>query len=372
MKYSRKDTPQFSYPNSAINFDFAPPIIKETNDYTVPLALLRQGLTIIIPLIPGASKGAECRVQLFSTYYTTAKSVEISDPSQDHEIRFEPKELVKFGGRGYVQYILFDPGYVGLSMYRHCDFQEAIPVPELKEYEQSDFNSYLLPSEAADNGFHIVIPPYPDMAEGDRVTVVASTTSEKSGKWLDHEVGQGDISHPLEFLYEPELLKDLRRGFIDVSASLSKGEQQYHSHPIRIELLPLLPDPEAVHQATDVDGNKIFLLVVEDDGSGAYAPVIQQFASELPAQGDEVMLVIHATRPHSYSYSLNIEGPVSEVLFKIPSADLHSLSGGVMRMGTLWRRANTELVVSPGQAWFVPGEPETHPNQQGKPVSKKR
>lgn len=353
------------------NFEFAEPIIKETNEYNIPLTLLRQGLTVIVPVIPGAQAGDGVNVTVWSAYGLKGKYFTLTDPGQDHEVRFEPEDLLKVGNAGDVQYLYFGNS-PGASIPRYSFFEEAVPTPELKEYEETERGIYRLPSDAADSGIHVRIRPYENMAVGDRVTLVANATSENTGKWLDYDVIQSDISHPLEFTYDAETLKDLRPGTIHLSYTLSRGNEQYQSRPITIELLPLLPDPQPVHAYFDA-GWGHFPPIFEDDGSGAYAPVVQRFGSEPPLAGDQLMLVIHSSQPHSYVYPLNIDSHQTEVLFKIPVADYYSLQDAeTIHMATLWRRSNAETVVSSGQNWSIPAKQAAHSDRQALAVSKKR
>lgn len=356
---------------SAQDYEFPAPAIKETNDYIIPLTLLRQGLTVIVPVIAGAQPGGEVFVLINSNYGFVSKYFTLTDTEQDHEVRFEPEDLVNIANAGAVQYLYHGIPFGG-SFPRDCFFEEAVPTPEVREYDESAPGVYRLPSEAADNGIHVQIKPYENMAVGDRVTLLATTTSEKTGKWLDYDVVQSDISRPLEFTYEADTLKDLRPGTIHLSCTVSRGNQQYQSRSITIELLPLLPYPEPVHGHFDTPGLGHFPPIFESDGSGAYAPVIQRFGSESPLAGDHLILVIHSPQPHSFAYSLSIDNQQAEALFKVPIADYDSLRGRTIHMATLWRRCNAELVVSSSQEWLVAEDQKGLSDQHDLVVSKKR
>lgn len=337
------------------------PQIKETGDITIPISLLRGGFTVVIPPIPGAVEGSTYSIVLSSKYGLIGKPFKIVSPAAALEVRIEGSELEENGGRlklqgtGYLQYVYNSgPSFPGVSNARDCYWQEAVPTLRVKEYEEASSDSYVLPSESATKGITLELAPWENMAEGDTVNFCATATTEGSGKWLSYSVQREDLSRTLAFPYEPELLKALRPGVIQASYALFKDGKELRSHPITLDLLPLLPDPQPKHQKTDINGNKTFLTVVESDENGfLFAHVIQNFSAESPGVDDELMLVVNSAEPHSYFYPLKIEQPSSAATFKIPQLDLQSLLGRRITLSTLWQRSNGEVISSPIGSWRV-------------------
>ena len=319
-------------------------------DEIITLEQLRRRITVNVPPLPDAASGDRGHVTIQSKYGAVGKSFTIDDPLAEVAFHFEPQDLSQLGGSGDVYYIILD-GHPGVSEARSCHFQERIPTPQIKGYQDSRSDTYTLPSEAVDNGLFIEIYPYENMEVGDTVSLFASATSEECGAWISRTIEQSDLSKILKIEYDKQKLKQLRPGALIVNYTISK-DRIHCSRPININVLPLLPDPEPEHQMENMSG-KYFLLIMDHENGNFYAPVVQHFSSEPANPGDDLLLLINSTYPHSYSYPLKIETQTSTVTFKIPEADLLSLSGQRINMATLWRRGGSHLVASQGQEWIV-------------------
>lgn len=337
----------------AKKYEFPAPTVVETSEYTIPLSLLRKGLTIHIPPITTANVGDRGAVAFDSKYGSTGKGFEIADPQQPITIAFAPDDLGGIAGTGRIQYVMLS-GPIGASDLREAYFQETMPTPRVKGLEETGRDAYTLPDETAETGLIITIGPYEHIAAGDRVMFCANASAETSGEWQEHTVNEAEVVTGLEFTYPISKLKALRPGQITFGYSFIQNEVWRSSRFIDLTLLPLLPNPEPKYQEPSGMGPDIFLLVVEQEDGQYYAPVVQSFASESAAQGDQLLLMIDR-EGNGLTYTVEVENPTSEVTFKIPESDLLSMSGQVIRMATLWQRSAEVLITSDGKDWVVSG-----------------
>lgn len=333
--------------------EFAAPRIVETDEHTVPLELLRSGFTVEIPPVPNAVPGNSGTVAVVSKYGMSGIPFILDDPTKPINIRFEADQLRSIAGSGHVQYLILQ-GPVGTSHERIAYFQESIPTPRVKGFEEHNRDDFLIPGEAAKNGLTILIAPYENMTAGDRITLFATASRQGSGVWLNHSLTQDDVSKTLEFPYAEDKLATLVPGMINLGYTVSQHNKRLASYFIDIAVSALLPSPEPVYQETDSFGNKYFSAVVEFENDGYYAPVTQAFDTEPPQAGDRLMLVIDREGP-GFSYVTEIEDTASEVTFWIPEIDLQGMAGQDIIISALWQQSNGELLSSTGQKWRVLG-----------------
>lgn len=339
---------------TSTKYEFAAPKIVETDEHTVPLELLRSGFTVEIPPVPNASPGDSGQVVVVSKYGMSGIPFSLEDPTKPIHIRFEADQLRSIAGNGRVQYLILR-GSVGASDERDAYFQEAIPTPRIKGFEEHNRDNFIIPGEAAENGLTILIAPYENMTPGDSVTLFATASRHGSGMWLEYLITQDDVSKTLEFPYSADKLARLVPGTINLGYTVSQHGQRLASYFIDIAVSALLAPPEPVHQETDPFGNKLFLAVVEFENDGYYAPVTQAFGTAAPPQaGDRLMLVIDREGP-GFSYVTEIEDTASEVTFWIPEIDLQGMAGQDINMSALWQQSKGELLSSTGQKWRVLG-----------------
>lgn len=152
-----KEACHFSNPSQQ-RYEFAAPRILETDDYLLPLNLLRNGFSVEIPPIPNSVAGDRGSLNVWGKYGFFGQPFVITDPLQPTIVRCAPENTAGVAGPGGVQYLFFG-NPAGNSEPRYCEFQEAFPTPQIKDYESNREDSYLIPGETADSGISIVIPP---------------------------------------------------------------------------------------------------------------------------------------------------------------------------------------------------------------------